>query len=450
MIAGALLAILLLAAVGLGVVELTGAGRGRSPGARLVMALPLGLVAQAALAPVSLRLGLAPGPLPAALLAAALGGAALLARRRRPADARETTLAAPVSGSLRFAAASLALPLLLVALTAALEPVVEWDVVAIWGLKAHWLASGAGLAPFADPAFASAHPDYPIGWPAALALDPTWAGEPAWRASRLPGVALLAAAAGLAAIWARPAGRRAALLAASLVATLPIAAAQAARGLADLPLATLLLLAAGALDRWCTAGDRASLRVGAFALAGLPLITQEGIALALALALVTLARTPRARRRRSLATLVATLGAISLPWWLLALGLPAGRSPAPAELTPARLLAGLDRLPELVRALPEYLLAPADWGALWPLVAIGLALALFRPRGDLGLALFLLAPLPFYAAATLAVDYPVDRLVEVTLSRLALHFALLGAVVAARGAARSGALGTTSAPADAA
>ncbi|HSM14994.1 MAG TPA: hypothetical protein VLA66_13085, partial [Thermoanaerobaculia bacterium] len=146
------------------------------------------------------------------------------------------------------------------------------------------------------------------------------------------------------------------------------------------------------------------------------------------------------------------LGAISLPWWLLALGLPAGRSPAPAELTPARLLAGLDRLPELARALPEYLLAPADWGALWPLVAVGIALALAgpRPRRDFGLALFLLAPLPLYAAATLAVDYPVDRLVEVTLSRLALHFALLGAVVAARGAARSGALGTTSAPADAA
>jgi len=453
MIAGAWLAILLLAALGLTLVELTGAAGGRGAGARLALALPLGLVAQAALVPPLLALGLAPGPLPAALLAAGLGAAALAKRHRRSrAPAPPAAPLEPWKPLERWGAAAVALPVLLVAASALLEPIAEWDVVAIWGLKARWLASGAGLAPFADPAFAYAHPDYPLGWPAALALDPTWAGASFWRSGRLLGTALLASAGALAALWTRPFGRRAALLAAALVTTLPIAGAQAVRGLADLPLATLLLLAAGALERWLTAGDRASLRVGALALAGLPLVKREGIALALALGLVALVRTPRGARGRCLGTVGAALTAITVPSWLVALRLPADRSLASGELTSARLVARLDRLPELARALPEYLLAPADWGALWPLVAVGIALALAgpRPRRDFGLALFLLAPLPFYAAATLAVDYPVDRLVEVTLSRLALHFALLGAVVAARGAARSGALGTSPAPADAA
>ena len=439
------LALLLVAAQGLALVALLAGVRRDHLGSACAVALPLGLVAHATLALPLAAAGVAPGPGSAAVQAALLAAAALVVRRLRARPARPAEPPAPWRTGEVVAAAAIAALLALLAATAALEPPVEWDLVGIWGLKARLLGSGSDwLALLRDPALAYAHPDYPLAWPLALALEPALAGAAPRGGAGLLGVALLAAAAGSAAALVRRWGRRAALAAAALVATLPIAGPQAVRALADLPLAALLLVAAGALAAWSAGCAPRALAIGAVATAGLPLVKQEGIALALALAGVALARSSRARRVRLLGALGAAFVLVDLPWLALRATLPAGADNSFADMTLARVAAGSERLPAILAALPVYLGAVADWGALWLPVALALvvlALDRNRERATANLAWLLVAPLPLYLAALLADAWPAERLLEVALARLALHFAPLAATVAVAVAAQRGVFG---------
>jgi hypothetical protein len=438
------LAVVLLGLQGLAAIELLAGVRTLGTGRSLAAALPIGLVAQAVLA-LPLRLGgVAPTLASAAAQAGLLGAAALLAARFRSPAPPAAKTSSRYSAVEAAAAALIVAVLLLVLATAALEPPAEWDVLAIWGFKAKLLGGDDWLDRLRDPALAYAHPDYPLAWPFALASEPAFAPGAAAGGGSLLGAAMLAAAAGAAAALVRPRGRRAALAAAAVVATLPLAGAQAVRALADLPLATLLLVAAGLLAGRRAGGDSRPLALGAAAAAGLPLVKQEGLALAVAVAIVALLRAGRGARRHLATALGAAFLVVDLPWLVLRSTLPPGAANSFADMSLARVGAGLSRLPEIVAALPVYLGAPEDWGALWPLVALALvALALDRrrPRLETDLALTLLAPAPLYLVALLAVGWEPARLAEVTLSRLALHFAPLGAAFAVAVAARLGAFG---------
>ncbi|MEO8276642.1 MAG: hypothetical protein ABI639_10495 [Thermoanaerobaculia bacterium] len=444
-----LLAVALVATIGFAAILLVDRGFGARRGDRglaLAAALPLGIVVNAALSLPFLLAGKPPTLAGATAVAIAFTLAALFALHRRPAP---KPLEMPASWTLgeKLAAAGIVSALAVLGAIAVLEPAVEWDLLAIWGYKAKvLLAGGDWLARLRDPAFAYAHADYPLAWPSALALASTpGVGN---VGGGLFGVVLLASAAAFGAAIVRPWGRRAALVAAALIVMLPIAGAQAVHSLADLPLATLVLIAGGALARWTSAGDRSTLALGALATAGLPLVKQEGIALALAVAAIALWRSAHGTRRRAASFLSAAFVVIDLPWLILRTSLPAGAANSLLDMTPARAVAGLSRLPELAALLPVYLGASADWGALWLLVGLALlVLAVRRLRGpalsrsttDLGL--FLVAPTPLYLGALLAAGWEPARLAEVTLARLALHFALLATVVAVSVAAQTGAFG---------
>lgn len=440
-----LAAVVLVGVQGVAAVELLAGVRRLGAGRTCAAALPIGLVAHATLAlPLHLA-GLPVSPASAALQAMMLGLAALFAASRRPAPIRHATAGAPWGAGARAAAGLIVGILLLAAVTAALEPPVEWDLLAIWGLKAKALGvSGSGLELLRAPAFAYAHPDYPLAWPLALAVEPAFTAREPVGGGGLLGVAMLAATAGFAGTLLRPWGRRAALAGAGLVALLPLAGAQAVRGQADLPLAALFLVAAGALTEWTARRDRAALALGAVATAGLVIVKQEGMALAAALAAVSLMRTGAGARLRLFCALGAAFLVVDLPWLLLRSTLPAGAANSFTDMTPGRALEGLTRLPEIAATLPVYLGAPADWGALWLLVGVALAvLAAGRGRScrETDLALALLGPVPLYLLALTATAWDPSRIAEVTLARLALHFAPLATVVAVAVAARHQAFG---------
>jgi hypothetical protein len=441
------LAAVLVAAQGLAAIELLAGVRRLGLGCALAAAAPLGLVCHGTLGLLCRLGGIPPSLRSAAVQAGLLGLAALLARRfRPPAPPALRTTPGLRPGEIAAGSAIVAV-LLVVAATAALEPPVEWDVLAIWGFKARVLAApGDWLAQLRDPAFAYAHPDYPLAWPLALALEPAFASPGLHGGGGLLGWAMLASAAGLAAVLVRPWGRRAALAAAALVATLPMAGSQAVRGLADLPLAALLLVAAGSLAGWLAERDAAGrLALAATATAGLLVVKQEGIALAVALAGVALLRTPRAARGRLASALALAFLVIALPWLLVRSTLPAGADNSFADMTVARAAAGLTRLPEILAALPLYLGAPGDWGALWPLVLVALAILAAdrdRLRQQVDLACLLAGATPLYLAALLADRWEPARLAEVALSRLALHFAPLAAALAVAVAAQHGVFGS--------
>ena len=439
-----LLAVILVGGQGLAAIDLLAGVRRIGPGRALAAALPVGLVVHAALA-LPLRLAGVPVSLgSAAVQASLLALAAVAAARFRRSPGPASSAVRWRTGEKAVAAAIVAV-LCLVALTAAFEPPVEWDLLAIWGLKAKALGvAGDGFQRLRDPAFAYSHSDYPLAWPLALALEPAFLARAPHGGSGLLGAAMLAAAAGLVATMLGPWGRRAALAGAGLWVLLPLAGAQAVRGLADLPLATLLLLAAGLLTEWTVERDRAALVLGALATAGLVIVKQEGMALAVAVAGVVLWRSGTGARWRPALAFGAAFLVVDLPWLLVRSTLPAGAANSLADMTPARAIAGFARLPELLAALPVYLGAPGDWGALWLLSALALAALAVRrerPPRAASLALMLIAPLPLYVLALSAVAWDPARLAEVTLARLALHFAPLATVVSIAVAADHGAFG---------
>jgi len=319
------LAAVLVAVQGLAALELLAGVRRLGALTALAAALPLGLIAHATLALPLLLAGIPPSLATALLQAGALVLAARLATRSRPGAPAPATPRRRWRAGEIAAGAGIVATLLVLAATAALEPAVEWDLLAIWGYKAKVLGAGGDwLARLRDPAFAYAHPDYPLAWPLALALEPAFADAAPRGGGGLLGVAMLAATAGLAAAVARPRGRRAALAAAALVATLPLAGAQAVRALADLPLAALLLLATISFAAGRDGGEPRRLALFAAATAGLPLVKQEGLALAVGVAAVALGRAGRGSRWRLAAALGAALLVLDLPWWMVRSTLPAG------------------------------------------------------------------------------------------------------------------------------
>src|SRR5205085_7016051 len=81
-----------------------------------------------------------------------------------------------------------------VAAVTILEPIVEWDVMGIWALKAKVLLHEPVLASgyFRDLSKAYSHLDYPLLWPMAMAWIWSWNGESDLASVKVLGIALLA------------------------------------------------------------------------------------------------------------------------------------------------------------------------------------------------------------------------------------------------------------------
>ncbi|MFN7942532.1 MAG: glycosyltransferase family 39 protein [Thermoanaerobaculia bacterium] len=410
---------------------------------RLAGAFVAGLATLSAFLHLASLAGASVTPILAALAVGPLVLAAMgLARRRRGRLGGRTEPATerPWSAS-EVALAVLALALLAVpAALAAVEPVVEWDAVAIWGLKARELArhSLAHSTLLHDPARAYAHLDYPLLWPFVLAWVWSLAGVDRLTAVPLAGWAIAAATVGLLYGALRALlERRSALAAAAAVAALPILGAKSIRLLAD-PVAGLFLLAwvAGSA-LYLARRDRGALALAGFALAGLLTTKNEGLGLA-AIGVAVFAVGLGLRRPLAWRELGAGLAPalLAVPALAVARSLPHLHHNTGAEISPASLLAHGDRWREVLARLPGELLARDDWGFFWPLAALGALLALARrPGGDAArpAALMVLLPWPLIVAGFVGHELPPALLMDVAASRLALQLAPAAAFVAALG-----------------
>jgi len=327
---------------------------------------------------------------------------------------------------------------------ALLEPLAEWDVLAIWGLKARaLLAEPLRIAPqLHAPELAYSHFDYPLLWPLAMSWIWAWCGEIDLTAVKLLGPAVLAAiAAALYGLVRERASRTVALLASFVACSLPMLVAQSVRLLADLPLGLFFLLTLGFLARARASDDPGALRLAAAAGGGLAWCKNEGLALlfaaALCLALPGLTP-PRAARPRWLAArrFAAAAGLLAAPWLLFRLGLDSDYGSG-GGFSLRLAVAQASRLVDLVSAAPRYLLAYDDWLFFWPVVALALLVAGRRDSGLRWLAAAVQAPLALYAIALVGNRWQLGDLLENVFSRLLVHFAPAECLLLALAVARS-------------
>jgi hypothetical protein len=440
---GVAVALLLVEALGWAALGLAAPRAAGPPALRLAGAFVAGLATLSTVLHFASLAGARVTPTLAALAVGPLVVAALaLARRRRSRrEARPEAAPEPPWSASEIALAALALALLAVpAALAAVEPVVEWDTVAIWGLKARELARHALVDStlLHDPARAYAHLDYPLLWPFVLAWVWSLTGVDRLTAVPLAGWAIAAATVGLLYGALRALlERRTALAAAAAVAALPILGAKSIRLLAD-PVAGLFLLAwvAGSA-LYLARRDRGALALAGFALAGLLTTKNEGLgfaAIGLAVFAVGVGLRRPLRWRELAAGLAPAL--LAVPALAVARSLPHLHHNTGVEISPANLMAHADRWREVAARLPGELLARDDWGFFWPLAALGVLLALARRRGPGAArpaAFMVLLPWPLIVAGFVGHELPPALLMDVAASRLALQLAPATAFVAALG-----------------
>ncbi|MGE0640551.1 MAG: glycosyltransferase family 39 protein [Thermoanaerobaculia bacterium] len=446
-----LLACLAILASGWSLGLLLGMPHGATFGFRFGASWVLGLAVRGSLGFLLVLAGVIPAWWTDFAIAAALAGcAAVRARVRTEARARShpAVETVPWSRPARLLGAATLLALAFSAVTSWLEPVVEWDTLAIWGLKAKALATAplGDTSLLRDPALAYAHLDYPLLWPLALAADPAFADRTALSPGKSFGpmtlaaiVALVFTSIPLLSTGGRRVARMAALSSALLVATLPVAQQESSRLLADLPLALFFLFAAVTADLALRSRDAAAARLACIGIGALPLVKNEGTAICLALLGATLVAGWRSGRKRLPLLWLASTILVAGPWLAYRATLPRFHHNSELDLTLARLAANLGRLPELLTGGLRSLVEFPDWGLFWLLIALGIGARIAtraRPRERSLLGWLLLAPVPFYLAALVANGWDPAPLLEFSFNRLALGFAPLAAVWSALELAR--------------
>jgi hypothetical protein len=454
-IVGAVLSLLAIEAIGLAVLSLACREPAVWPAsARLGLGFALGLIALGLGLFALSWIGFPPTPgLGAAFVAVSVAAAifargprALLGRRipRKapdssdgPLDRRLTTAALVVLAGLCATAG----------LTSLLEPVVEWDVMAIWALKAKVLLhEPLRSAPyFQDPTKAYSHLDYPLLWPMAMAW--TWCGA---RADDLQSVKVLSPAllAALAAVTFGLLRRATARLEAALLATvamgLPMVLSQSSRLLADAPLSCFTLAAFAGCHLWLETGNDDDLRVAGLFSAGMLFTKNEGLALsAILLASVSCFLLAR-RRARALPLAAAWLGGVPLlltgAWFVFRAGIPKLHEDYGSRIHPEHLVENASRIPTILANAPRYLADFQDWSLFWPVFAIVVVLTAGRWVRTTAsfLVLSVGAILLCYGYVLVVSPWNLDLLMVTTTGRLGLQIAPLCVYVLAVCARESG------------
>lgn len=295
--------------------------------------------------------------------------------------------AVPVPSAWRWLAVALALAWLLAAVLTFvliedqqhLLPHGGWDAVAIWNLKARFVAAGPGAwQRVTEPGFGLSHPDYPLLLPGLVGgldlLDGGVGPEPGQRVGKafvLALVSLLALAV---------THRRGAVSGAVAGLFLLAGSGLVVNGpwqMADIPLAVFLLAACVALALHAEAGTRAALLLAGF-FAGAALWTKnEGAPHAVMLAAGAALLAHGTRRRAAVATFACGLAPALILWTWFKLA-----------LAPANDLARATTLGGLVTKVTD----PERWRA----VALGFWEA-FRALDPSGFSLPVLAAVPLLA-----------------------------------------------------
>src|SRR5713101_8919647 len=231
-------------------------------------------------------LGLKPAPWIGVLELIVLGSSVLFARRDRIShwsargEGPKTAWSPWVSALELLLTCFLVGIFVVVAAATLLEPVVEWDVLGIWALKAKVLLHEPVITAnyFRDFSKAYSHLDYPLLWPLAIAWIWSCSGEADLVVVKVLAVGLLGSTFLLfVGLLRRKHTRPAALLFTALVAGIPMLLAQASRLMCDPPLAVFVLGAFVCAYFWLESNHGDDLRIaGVFAI-GMLFTKNEGL-----------------------------------------------------------------------------------------------------------------------------------------------------------------------------
>jgi len=331
-------------------------------------------------------------------------------------------------------AAAIFVSLVTVATTALLEPLVEWDVLAIWAYKAKIFAreSIATTTYLTDISKGYSHLDYPVLWPFAMSWVWSFTGITELAAIKLLSVALLLALiSSFYGLLAMSVDRTTALLFTALLASIPMVQNLTIRMGADVPLSLFLMISVAAIADWFEHGLASRLKLAGLAGTGLLLTKNEGMAIFAIIVATTVATLVLTRRVQSWRPVVGWLLALpallSAPWFLLRTTIPKVHENMAAQMYPSIAIQNLDRLPQIAALTPRYLGSYEDWLWVWVLIPLVLVLG-WRSYARPAIAFLAVVPqliLLLYGYVYLVTPWDPATLIEVSLSRLAAHVAPL-------------------------
>jgi hypothetical protein len=372
---------------------------------------------------------------------AVLWAAAFVFRREQLAEWRPQESAerfpAPWNWQRTFEVALAALVIGLCAVVSAaawLDPLVEWDVIAIWGLKAQALfhASVSSSGYFTDITKAFSHADYPLLWPMAMAWTWSWAGTADWVVVKLLAVALLwAYAAAFYGLLRRHHDRASALLFTAVLMGLPFVLSQTSRLSSDAAMSYFAMGAFVCLYLWFCSDHNDDLRLAGFFATGILFTKKEGIGLfAIFIVVAVLGVLLRRNFRQAPRVALWLMGApivLTLPWFMFT-KLHIVKFPeltdVSGRLSPAHFLANLDRIPPIISGAVQRFVATEDWLLFWPLLLLILMVTVFRWIKRPLLLLFLGSVLPLLMYGyifTILESLKVEFLMEFTAHRVLFH-----------------------------
>jgi hypothetical protein len=324
--------------------------------------------------------------------------------------------------------------LFVVSAASLLEPIVEWDVIAIWGLKAEVLLHEPVITSryFSDLPKAYSHLDYPLLWPFAIAWVWSCIGSVDLVKVKVLAPTLLASLLFLFfGLLRRKASRPHALFFTAVLAAIPMLLTQTSRMLADAPLAFFALGAFVCTYLWLESGHPDDLRIASTFAVGMLFTKNEGIGFWFILGIITATGLAAERRIKLLQSAGLWLGAVPvlvmLPWFIFRSGIPKIHEDYGGRINPVYFLGNLSRIPDMLGSSIRFFLNWNDWLLFWPLAFLLLILTPMhscrRPM------VFLLAgavlPLLMYGYIYIITPWNLSNLMDATANRLLLHVAPL-------------------------
>lgn len=314
------------------------------------------------------------------------------------------------------------------------EPLVEWDVIAIWALKGKVLLHESVRASpyFHDISKAYSHLDYPLLWPLAMAWVWSWAGRPDLDVVKVLAPALLCA---FAAVFFGLLRRRndvpRALLFTALLVGVPMVLSQISRLMADAPLSLFVCATFALCYLWVHAGHGDDLRLAGCFGAGMLFTKNEGIGF-FAILLVVVGSVV-AFRRKAKEALSAAVWLVGVPllltgaWFAFRSGIPKVHEDYGTRISPVFVFENASRVPQILRNSLEFFGNVQDWGVFWPVLAVALIVTArqWLRWPVLFLVMALAMVLSMYGYIYVVSPWQLDDLMVTTANRLLLHVAPL-------------------------